>query len=112
MDKVKKYQKIIEELLGEYANIEPAVSNDIDSELIIDRERNHFLVMNVGWKDKSPVYNTIIHIDIKDGKVWVQQDWTDAVIVDRLMEKGIAQEDIVLGFLPPYKRQYSGFPAS
>ena len=98
--------------MGEYANIEPAVSNDIDSELIIDRERNHFLVMNVGWKDKSPVYNTIIHIDIKDGKVWVQQDWTDAVIVDRLMEKGIAQEDIVLGFLAPYKRQYSGFPAS
>ncbi|MCO6477448.1 MAG: XisI protein, partial [Phaeodactylibacter sp.] len=90
----------------------PTIPDDIDTELIIDRERNHFLLMNVGWKGKSPVYNTIIHIDIKDGKVWVQQDWTDAVIVDRLMEKGVPQEDIVLGFLAPYKQRYSGFPAS
>ncbi|MCO6488036.1 MAG: XisI protein [Phaeodactylibacter sp.] len=112
MAKIGKYQKIIEELLEEYAAIKPAVSNDIDTELIIDRERNHFLLMHVGWRDKYPIYNTIIHIDIKDSKVWVQQDWTDAVIVDRLMEKGIPQDDIVLGFLAPYKRQYSGFPAS
>jgi len=112
MENVIKYQNIIIELLKKYAQFQGADQPDVETELIADRERNHYLIMNVGWKDKTPVYHTIIHIDIKDDKVWVQQDWTDAVIVDELIEMGIPQHDIVLGFLAPYKRPYSGFAAA
>lgn len=106
------YKEIIYKILQRHFHLIQESNQDVETELIADRERNHFLIMNVGWKDKTPVYHTIIHIDIRGEKVWVQQDWTDAVIVDELIDMGIPQEDIVLGFLAPYKRPYSGFAAA
>ncbi len=52
------------------------------------------------------------YIDLKGEKIWVQQDWTDSIIVDKLMELGAAKEDIVLAFHAPYKRPYTGFTVS
>ena len=34
------------------------------------------------------------------------------MIADELVEKGVAKEDIVLGFIEPEARQYSGFAAA
>ena len=67
--------------------------------------------MSIGWNPETSnfIYGVAFHIDIKDGKVWVQQDNTDAIIVDDLLEGGIPQSDIVLGFLSPYMRQFSDF---
>ena len=31
------------------------------------------------------------------------------MVADELIERGVAQEDIVLGFQPPYARPYTGF---
>lgn len=108
MEKVTQYTQIVHSLLKEYAHIKP-VAKGIDTQLIADEKSGHFLLMNVGWNDLDPVYSTIFHIDIKDGKVWVQQDWTDVAIAEKLVEKGIPKSDIVLGFLAPYKRKYSEF---
>ena len=112
MEKVTKYQNIILEILEKYANAESSENEHIETELVVDKERHHYLLMHVGWDDKTPVYHTIVHIDIRDGKVWLQQDWTDAVLADELVEMGIPQSDIVLGFLAPYKRPHSGFAAA
>jgi hypothetical protein len=38
---------------------------------------------------------------IKDGKIRVEEDWTDAPIVEDLIEAGVPKEDIVLAFHPP-----------
>ncbi|MBI1930362.1 XisI protein [Candidatus Poribacteria bacterium] len=46
---------------------------------------------------------------MKDGKVWLQHDSTDAVIAQQLVELGIPQEDIVIGFQPEHRRKYTGF---
>jgi hypothetical protein len=51
----------------------------------------------------------VIHIDIKGDKVWLQQDNTDAEIAMELVERGIPQEHIVLGFYPEYRRQFTDF---
>jgi hypothetical protein len=48
-------------------------------------------------------------MDIKDGKIWVQQDTTDVPIVQRLLDAGVPKSDIVLGFHAPYKRALAGF---
>jgi hypothetical protein len=44
-----------------------------------------------------------------DTKVWIHQNNTQYLIADELIEKGVAQEDIVLGFLSEQDRAYSGF---
>lgn len=107
MDKIAKYQNIVISILEYYANLRASRSSDVESQFITDKDHHHYIILNVGWRDMTPVYNATIHIDIKeDGKVWVQQDWTDAIIVDELIEKGVEPSDIVLGFLAPYKRPY------
>ena len=57
----------------------------------------------------SYVYGTIIHVDIRDGKIWIQRDFTEEGVVSVLVELGVPKMDIVLGFKPPYVRQFTGF---
>ena len=111
MDKIKKYQDIIVNYLEDYAKIKPANLPDVDSYVIADREKNHFQLLQTGWQDSKFIFTVILHFDIKDGKVWFQRNITERDVVDVLMEKGIAREDIVLGFRPPYARSQSGFAA-
>jgi hypothetical protein len=65
--------------------------------------------MNVGWHQFNRVYRCIIHIDIKDGKVWLQQNLTDQDPAKELVKMGVEKEDIVLGLHPPYKRPYTEY---
>lgn len=112
MDKVKKYQDILMEYLGEYAKIKPANQPDIESYVIADRENNHFQLLQLGWQGKQYIFTVVLHFDIKDGKVWFQRNITERDIVDVLMEKGIPREDIVLGFRSPLARPYTGFASA
>jgi XisI protein len=54
-------------------------------------------------------YGCVLHIDIKDGKVWVQHNGTERAIADDLMEQGVPAQDIVLGFHSPSKRKFTEF---
>ena len=51
----------------------------------------------------------MIHVDIKDGKIWIQHDGTEAVMADKFLELGVPPEDIVLAFHSPFRRQFTGF---
>jgi hypothetical protein len=68
-----------------------------------------YQVMNVGWDGNRRVHGCVLHLDIKDGKVWVQQNMTEMSIAQELMALGVAREDIVLGFQAEYMREYTGF---
>jgi hypothetical protein len=108
MDKVEQYRNYIQEILetiGRYKSI----PEEIEGEIVIDRERDHYLLVNVGWQDEKRAYGNSIHIDIKQGKIWVQRDMTDLRIVEQLLEKGVPKEDIVLAFHSPYRRQFTDF---
>jgi hypothetical protein len=65
--------------------------------------------MRVGWKGLERIYYTVLHFDIKEGKVWLQHNATDIDIGQELVEMGISKEDIVLGLHPPYKRPYTSY---
>jgi hypothetical protein len=65
--------------------------------------------MNVGWEHFTRIYQTIIHIDIKDGKIWLQQNLTEQNPAEELVAMGVPREDIILGLQPPYKRQYTDY---
>lgn len=51
-------------------------------------------------------------MDIKDGKIWIQEDVTDVPIAQRLPDAEVRKSDIVLGFHAPYKRALAGFAAA
>ncbi|MCC3408144.1 MAG: XisI protein [Microcoleus sp. PH2017_10_PVI_O_A] len=108
MDKLAQYRQYVQTLITRYA--EDDVSDDeVEVQLICDTERDHYQWMNVGWEHLNRIYRSIIHIDIKDGKIWLQQNLTDQNPAEELVEMGVPREDIVLGLQPPYKRPYTDY---
>lgn len=109
MDKITQYQQIILALLREYAAIKKTLTPGITSQLIIDRENHHYQLLSIGWHNNRFTYTIAFHFDIIDGKIWIQQNNTDALIADELVENGVSREDIVLGFVPEKARGYGGY---
>ncbi len=108
MDKLVKYRQIVQDVLREYAAV-PISNGDVQTQTIFDRENDRYQVMDIGWSNNRRVYDCDLHLDIINGKIWVQQNMTEMQIGQALMDKGVAKEDIVLGFQAPYAREYSGF---
>jgi XisI protein len=108
MDTLDKYRQIIEKTLAEYAAV-PYAYGDIKTEVIFDRTHDRYLLVNVGWDSDRRVHGCIVHIDIIDGKAWIQRDGTEHGIASDLAAAGIPKERIVLGFREPELRQYSGY---
>lgn len=108
MDKLERYRQIVRNLINEYASHKPS-NGQIEPEAIIDRERDHYEVVHVGWDGHRRVHGSIIHIDIQDGKVWLQHNGTNRMIAQELVEAGVPKEDIVLGFHPANLRHHTGY---
>lgn len=108
MDKIAKYREYVEILLTNYASNDVS-EDEVDIQLIFDRDRDHYQWMNVGWQGLNRIYRSLVHFDIKDGKIWLQQNLTDQNPAEELVRMGVPREDIVLGLQPPYKRQYTEY---
>jgi hypothetical protein len=108
MDKLEKYRSCIQTLLEKQSRSKPR-NDDVENELFFDSTRDRYQLMRVGWKGLERVYYTVLHFDIKDGKVWLQHNATDIDIGQELVDMGIEREDIILGLHPPYKRPLTGY---
>lgn len=111
MARVEDYPKYIEEIIRRYEQYKPAYGN-VEVETIIDREHQHYQLVNVGWNKNQRIRGCVIHIDIKDNRIWIQHDGTETGIANELVEMGVPKQDIVLAFIAPYKRQYTKFAAN
>ncbi|WP_442949491.1 XisI protein [Nostoc sp.] len=76
---------------------------------MFDTEHDHYQIISIGWNNQKRIYGPIMHIDIKNNKIWIQQNTTEADIALELIEMGIDKQDIVIGFHTPKMRQLSGF---
>ena len=111
MDQITTYREIVQSLLSEIGSYKNH-SSEIETQLLFDTTRDHYQILKTGWRGIKRTYGVSIHIDIKDGKVWIQRNATDLLIAEMLVEKGIPKENIVLAFHAPYKRQYTEFAAA
>ena len=108
MERLEQYRNIIQQLIKQYGAYKPSYG-DIEVETIFDTERDHYELVNVGWNDHKRIRGCVLHIDIKDGKIWIQHDGTENGVANELVELGVPKDDIVLAFHAPYKRRYTGF---
>lgn len=108
MDKIKKYEAAILNILTEYAKITYANLSG-GNQLIADKENHHYQVVTIGWQGNRFVHDCPLHFDIIGGKIWVQQNMTEWEVGQMLEEQGIPKSDIVPGFLTPDLRTYSGY---
>lgn len=108
MDTMVDYREQVRAVIEEYGAYKPSYG-EVEVEQIIDLVSDHYQLLTVGWDDYRRIHGCLIHIDIKDGKVWIQHDGTEAGVATLLVERGVPKDAIVLAFHPPYKRPYTGF---
>lgn len=110
MDKLTHYRQIIQQLLEDYSHRRS--DDNIESQTIFDFQQDHYQVVNVGWQNEKRVYGSVLHLDLKDDKIWLQYNGTEIDIAQQLVELGVPPSDIVLGFQAPYRRQYTNYAIS
>ena len=49
----------------------------------------HYQLMTVGWHGQHRIHGCVLHVDIKDGKIWIQHDGTEEGIANRLVAAGV-----------------------
>lgn len=111
MASLDRYRETIENILTEYTKI-PYAYGDIQTETIFDRENDHYLLVNVGWNKSRRIYGSLVHIDIINGKIWIQRDGTEDGMAKELVKAGITKEQIVLGFQPEDVRPHTEYAVS
>lgn len=102
------YRQVIESILMEYTKI-PYAYGDIQTEAVFDRSNDRYLLMNVGWDNGRRVHGALVHVDIINGKVWIQRDGTEHGIAKELVKAGIPKEHTVLAFRPAEMRRYTEY---
>lgn len=110
MDKLTEYPKLIEQILFEYVELCNRHPNrDIETFLIVDESKKHYIWMNLGWQNGDRITDITVYARIRDGKFWIEEDWTEDGIAIDLVRAGVPKEDIVLAFHDPKMRQYTDF---
>jgi len=106
--KLKNYQQIVQQLLMEYSESKPAYG-EIEVETIFDTEQDRYQIVHLGWQHQRWVHHCVIHLDIRDEKIWIFQNSTEHDIAEDLVDLGVSKQDIVLGFCPPFIREMSDY---
>ena len=109
---VEQYRQYIQDILLARAErvAQSQNSSQTETQVIFDEKRDHYQLVHVGWRRNGRRnYGCVLHLDIKDGKIWIQQDGTEEGIANVLVNLGVPKTDIVLAFHDPFMRQYTGF---
>jgi hypothetical protein len=108
MDKLDRYRTIIEQVLSNHLG-DLKDYPEFRTKTIFDRQSDSYLLLREGWDKSRRVHAIIVHLEIIEGKIWVQEDWIEHGITAELEEAGVPKSDIVLGFQPPYVRPHTEY---
>lgn len=110
MDRVESYRKLLKELMSQHAErMNRRPQPDMETEVTFDEERDHYMLLRMGWTSKGRLFVPTLYARIRDGKIWIENDWTSDGLATELMEHGVPAEDIVLAFHPPEIREHTEF---
>jgi hypothetical protein len=108
MDEIARYRQIIRGLIQDFAQYRPS-RGEVQIEVIFDEANDHYELMYAGWNGIYRIHGSVLHVDIRDGKVWIQHDGTEEGIAEKLVEAGIPPDRIVLAFKHPGIRPHTGY---
>lgn len=108
MDRVESYRKLVREIITAHTAV-PYKHGDIQLETVFDAESDRYLLMILGRENKRYHHGCLLHLDIIDGKIWIQRDGTEVGVATELVEAGVPKGDIVLGFKSPERRKDTEF---
>jgi hypothetical protein len=110
MDKLTKYRELIKRHLlqiEEICNRRPNPNRE--TLCVFDDQRDRYLLVVTGWFQNRRVRGNTLFVRLKEGKIWIEEDWTEDGIALDLVRAGVPKEDIVLAFHPPEVRPATEF---
>jgi hypothetical protein len=110
MDRLATYRLLVKELLNQHAERmkrHPQPGTEI--EVTFDEERDHYLLLRIGWTPEGRLFVPTLYARLRDGKIWIENDWTEQGLATELVEQGVPREDVVLAFHPPEMRVHTEF---
>ncbi len=108
METVETYRSLIQHILSEYAKI-PYSQDGIQTLTVFDLQADHYLLLLIGREGAKRVHGCLVHLDIIQGKIWIQRDGTEEGIATALLDAGVPKDRIVLGFRSPAMRKHTEF---
>lgn len=75
MDRITRYRALLETLFYDYQrlyNLEPTPG--VEAHCIFDEARDHYLLLDLGWKGEKRVKRTILYVRLIDGKFSIEED--------------------------------------
>ncbi|MGB0562449.1 MAG: XisI protein [Spirulinaceae cyanobacterium] len=109
MDKLDKYRTIIKQVLTEHYQLAESTNLPHENVLIFDDEHGHYLFMFMGWNKDERLKSTMIHLRLKNDKIWIEEDWTEDGVATDLLAAGLTHQEMVLAFHPPQIRHHTEF---
>jgi hypothetical protein len=109
MEKIERYREIIKETLTPLT-LHKYSGREVDNEAVFDEKNDRYLIMSVGWEGTiRRIHGCLAHLDIINGKVWIQRDGTEDGLAYDLEEAGIPKSDIVPAFHSESVRPHTGY---
>jgi len=108
MDKIEHYRKTIREIIQSDAQFKPA-RGDVQIEVVFDEANDHYELMYSGWNGPYRIHGPVLHLDIRNEKIWIQHDGTEEGVANELLKAGISRDQIVLAFKAPDLRRHTDF---
>jgi hypothetical protein len=110
MERIAQYRNTIHCLLADYVQLYTTIADTgVDTDTISDDEHGEYLLMRVGWRGETRVRRPVFYLRLRNGKIWIEEDWTKEGVATELMSRGVLKEDIVLAFNPPELRDLTEF---
>ncbi len=107
METLSYYRQVITTVLSDLA--ETTAQDGVEIPSLFDSTHDNYLLLAAGWDDVRRIHHIITHLRIRNDKIWVEADNTDAEIVQQLLDSGVPREAIVLAFYSPHKRALTEF---
>jgi hypothetical protein len=104
----KRYPQLVQDILTGHAKTKPSYG-DIEVQTIFDIINHRYQILHIGWHHKRWVHHCLMHLDVRNDKVWILHNTTEHELTDELIEAGVPKTDIVLGFCPEELRSYTEF---
>ncbi len=62
-----------------------------------------------GWQGVKRIHQCAAHVEIIDGKIWIQHDGTEDGLARHLENSGVPKDKIVLGFYETEARAFTEY---
>jgi len=110
MDKLSHYRSVVKQVLSQHAEYIPS-HGQIETLPVFDERNENYLLLDIGWDRTGRIHATVLHVRLRDNKVWVEKDSTETGIAQELLEAGVPKEDTVLDCYRPERRAIIEFTA-